>query len=120
MPSVPTNATSLALLPVGDVRSNLVNDARNFVPRNPRVLESRPVAFLHHHVAVAKAACLYFDSDPVRFWLRNLPLDHLQIRPWFSYLNYPHDPYSPFTQISLLSLTSARVIKLLRDQNCIR
>ena len=56
-------------LPLGPHRNTgaqFIDHANNFVPRDPRILKSRPQAFLHKHITVADAASLYPDQDLAR------------------------------------------------------
>src|SRR5215471_19154778 len=45
--AVPTHADTLSFLPSGDLGTKFIDYACNFVPRNPRILNSRPEAFFH-------------------------------------------------------------------------
>src|SRR5262249_13730113 len=78
--AIPAYADPLSLLPSGDLGAQFIDDAGNFVARNPRILNSRREAFFHKHVAVANAAGLHFDPDLSSSWRRNLALDNLEIR----------------------------------------
>jgi hypothetical protein len=88
--AIPADADPLSLLPSGDLGAQFIDDAGNFVARNPRILNSRPEAFFHKHVAVANAAGLYSDPDLSSFWRRNLALDNLEIRARFRNLRRFH------------------------------
>ena len=58
----PADAHALPHLPLTHARPERIDHARDFVPRDPRQLETRPQRFLHDDVAVADAA--RFDPDP--------------------------------------------------------
>src|SRR5215471_482094 len=42
MAAVPADTDALSLLPVGDISARFVDDAHDFVSRNPGILEARP------------------------------------------------------------------------------
>src|SRR5713101_6411481 len=62
LPAMPADADTLSLLPSGDLGAQFIDDACDFVPRNPRILNSRPEAFFYKYVAVANSAGLYLDA----------------------------------------------------------
>jgi hypothetical protein len=90
LPAMPTDADALSLLPGGDLGAEFIDDAGNFVPRNPGILNSRPEAFLHKHVTVANATGLDFDPHLASAGLRNLALDDLEISSGFRNLSRHH------------------------------
>src|SRR5207248_3928056 len=53
MSAMPTHADSLPGFPDRHPFTNRVNPTCDFMPRNPRILNSRPIAFLHQHVTMA-------------------------------------------------------------------
>jgi hypothetical protein len=61
MAAVPTDADALTFLPRGNAGTQFVDDARHFVPRNARILNSGPQAFFRQHVAVANPAGLNLE-----------------------------------------------------------
>src|SRR5260370_29410293 len=77
VPSIPSHANALALLPGCNIRANLIDHARNLVAGNAWILKSRPLPLLQHHVAVAHAASFHADAHPIRLWSRNLSFTNL-------------------------------------------
>src|SRR5207247_6813668 len=76
--AVPAPARPFPLLPRGDAGAQFVNDPRDFVSRNARILNTGPLAFLREHVAVAHATGLDLDAHLPGTRLRNLALDDLE------------------------------------------
>ena len=79
MAAVPSDTDALSLLPSGNAGAQFIDDARDFVSRNARILNSRPPAFFRQHVTVANATGLHLDAHLRRARLRNLPLHDLEI-----------------------------------------
>src|SRR5215469_13049779 len=90
LPAMPSHADALPFLPSGNFAAQCIDDARNSVPRNPRILNSRPEAFLHKHIAVADTTSLYLDQDLSRARLRNFPFDNLELPTRFGDLRRSH------------------------------
>src|SRR5215472_2053602 len=70
LPAMPSNADALALLPLRDAGTELIDDAHNFVPGNTRVADSRQGALLNNDITVANTTGLYFDAYLSRARLR--------------------------------------------------
>jgi hypothetical protein len=62
LPAMPADADTLSLLPSGDLGAQFIDDACDFVPRYPRILNSRPEAFFYKYVTVANPAGLTLMS----------------------------------------------------------
>src|SRR5262249_2799834 len=52
VPAMPADSDALSLSPSGDRGAERVDDAGNFVPGNPWILNSRPEPFFSKHIAV--------------------------------------------------------------------
>jgi hypothetical protein len=63
MAAVPPDSDALAGFPVGNVGTDGVDAAGDFVSGNAWILEARPMAFLYERVAVADAAGFDFNPD---------------------------------------------------------
>jgi hypothetical protein len=72
---MPADTDPLAFFPCGDARADLVDHAGHFVTRDTRVLQARPMAFLHKYVAMTNPAGLYFDANLVGAGCGDLSLD---------------------------------------------
>src|SRR5207248_2581117 len=68
-----------------------VNPTRDFMPGNPRILNSRPIAFLSQHIAMANSACLNLDTHLSAAGLRGGALDSFESSAWLVYLNDFHN-----------------------------
>jgi len=88
--AMPAYADPLSLLPSSHPGSHFIDDAGNFVPRNPRILNSRPQAFFHKHVAVADATGQNFDPNSSGRRLRHRSLDNLKLSFRRRYLGNVH------------------------------
>src|ERR1051326_7499174 len=88
--AVPADANALSDLPGTDPASDLVNPAGHLVSGYSRILDARPMAVLHHRVAVTDAACFDFDAHLVRRRLRNWPLDGFEVTARATHLNCVH------------------------------
>src|SRR5438309_52971 len=75
---MPSDADPLPRCPSEHARSDRIDHAGDFVPRNSRVLNAGECAFLRIRVAVADATGLNFDSDRTSSRLRNVALDELK------------------------------------------
>src|SRR5579863_4323738 len=90
LPAMPTDADTLSLLPSGDLGAQFIDDACDFVPRDPRILNSGPEAVFHEYVAVANPTSLHLDEHLSRTRLGNFTLDNLEISPRFGNLRHLH------------------------------
>jgi hypothetical protein len=88
--AVPTDANALARLPLGNAGAQFVDDARDFVSRNARILNAGPLAFFGERVTVADAAGLHLDAHLSCCGLGNLALDDLEIRSRLRNLRHFH------------------------------
>ena len=88
--AVPTDTDTLPLLPRGNTRIHLINDARHFMSGNTGKLNSGPRAFFREHVTVANATSLHLDAHLSYARLRNLALDDLEICARFRNLRHFH------------------------------
>ena len=79
MAAVPADTDALPLFPCGNVRTQFIDDARDFVSRDAGILNSGPKAFFREHIAVADATGLHFDAHLSRHRRGNLALDDLEI-----------------------------------------
>ena len=61
MSAVPAHAHALAGFPLRHARAHGIHHAHDFMAGHTRILDARPVAFLHQRIAVADAAGLDFD-----------------------------------------------------------
>ena len=96
MAPVPADADALSLLPLGNTGAQFIDDARDFVSWNARILNSWPGAFFREHVTVANAAGLYLDAHFSCNRIRNLALDDFEIGSWLGDLGCFHWCYSDF------------------------
>src|SRR5260370_32626516 len=96
MATMPANAGALSLFPLGNTRTHFINDARDFVPWNARILNAGPDAFFCEQVTVAHTACLHLDAHLSSSRLGNLSLDDFKICSRFRNLRRLHwrYPYS--------------------------
>src|SRR5260370_26700345 len=90
LPSMPAYTHALAYLPSTHTGANFINYASDFVSRNPRILNSRPEAFFHKHIAMTNAASLHLDAYFSCTRVRNLTLDNFEIAAWLRNLCYFH------------------------------
>src|SRR5438046_1729973 len=88
--AVPADADALPLLPLGNTVAQFIDDARDFMPWNARILNSGPRALFREHVTVADAAGLHLDEHVSCAWLRNLSLDNLEIGSRLRNLGHLH------------------------------
>src|SRR4029077_8144684 len=72
--AVPADADALALLPIGDARTEVGNDAGDFVAGRTRVGQAGPVPVFDQTVAEADAAGLHVDADLAGAGLRDFAL----------------------------------------------
>jgi hypothetical protein len=77
--TMPADSDTLPFCPRGHACANFINDARDFVSRNARKLDSRQQSFFHKHIAVADATGLYFNAYLSCIGLKNLAIDDLKI-----------------------------------------
>src|SRR5262249_5441524 len=77
--TMPTDTNPLSFFPSCNPSAQFIDDAGNFVARNPRILEARPEAFFDKHITVADPARLYFDAHLSRVRVGNGALDDLEI-----------------------------------------
>src|SRR6266481_5452952 len=96
LPSMPAHTHALAYLPSSHTGANFIDYASDFVSRNPRILNSRPEAFLHKHIAMTNAASLHLDAYFSCTRVRNLTLDNFEIAAWLRNLCHFHWRYSHF------------------------
>src|SRR5258708_37800557 len=82
--TVPSYSYTLAGFPVGDVGTDGVDAAGNFVPRNARVLDAGPITFLDQRIAVADAAGFDLNTDLVARRLGNISFDNFEITARFA------------------------------------
>ena len=87
---MPADADALSLSPSGDVVADRVDYSGDLVPRDPRVLDSGPVAFLREPVAVADAASLDFDAHMSGARLRDFVFNNFKRPIRSSDLHYTH------------------------------
>src|SRR5882672_12485627 len=78
MPAVPAHADPLTLLPDRHAYAASVDHYSNLVARNARILNPRPIAFLHQRIAMANTAGLDLNTHLPRTGLRNLPLHNFK------------------------------------------
>src|SRR5215470_13425365 len=78
--AVPAHADSLTFLPLRHACARFVDHPGDFVPWHARVHEAWPAAFLGEDIAVADSARLHANSHLPRRWLRDVPLDDLEVR----------------------------------------
>src|SRR6266849_5975255 len=74
MSPMPAHADALTLLPARNAHTRSVDHARDLVPGNARILDPRPVAFLHHRIAVTNPAGFDLNPHLSRAGFRNVPL----------------------------------------------
>jgi hypothetical protein len=99
--TVPSHSYTLAGFPVGDVSTDGVDAAGNFVPRNARVLDAGPITFLDQRIAVADAAGFDFNADLVARGLGNISFDEFEVAAGFADLNCFHFRHSASLSINL-------------------
>src|SRR5580698_8095355 len=90
LPAMPSDADPLSDIPLGNTSIEFIDDARDLVSGNARILNARPLTFLCQHVAVANAAGLHFDAHLSHTRLGNLAFDDFEIRPRFRNLRHLH------------------------------
>ena len=94
--TMPADADALALRPPGNTGTELVEDARDLVSWNARILNSRPQTVFRKHVTVANATGLHFDAHLSYSRRRNLALDDLEIGSSLGNLGRLHWCYCDF------------------------
>src|SRR5712691_6681928 len=75
---MPADANALSLLPSGYLGSHFIDFACHFVPRHPRILNSRPEAFFHEYVTVANTTGLHSNPYLPRTRFGNLALNYFE------------------------------------------
>src|ERR1700722_562413 len=80
MAPVPTHADAHALLPVGHVRPNGVDDAHHFVAGDTRVLYAGERAGDGEHIGMADTAGLHLDAHLAGFRIGYIPFDDFHTR----------------------------------------
>jgi hypothetical protein len=80
MAAMPTDTDALTQLPLGNAVAQFVDDARDFMSRNPRILNAGPRAFDRKHVTVTNPTSLHPDPDLSRARLGDLALHDLETR----------------------------------------
>jgi len=71
MTAMPADAHALARFPLPSTRTHSIHDPDHFMAGHARILQARPVAFLHQRIAVADATGLDFDPHPAGARLGN-------------------------------------------------
>ena len=68
--AIPSHPHPLTFRPADHASADLINDPRDFMPGNARVLDTGPVAFLREFVTVADSTCLHANADcaGARLW----------------------------------------------------
>jgi hypothetical protein len=79
MSAMPADTDALAGLPMCYTCTDCIDNTEDFMAWNSGILQTRPVAFFDHGVAVANAAGLDLDSDPPGFGLRNFAFDEFKV-----------------------------------------
>jgi hypothetical protein len=77
---VPANTHALSRLPLGNSRTEFVDDARDFVTWNTGILNPGPRAIFGQRVTVTNTARLHLDAHLPRTRSRNLSFHNLEIR----------------------------------------
>src|SRR5467141_2340615 len=90
MSAVPADSDSLPHFPPGNARAHSVDDSRDLMPGDARVLDPRPRAFFGIFIAVADAARLHFNPYRSGNRLRNVELHELKGTFRARYLYCPH------------------------------
>ena len=88
--AVPADADALSLSPPGNTRAQLINDARDFVSWNSRILNAGPITILGEHVAMTNATGLHLHAYLSHRRRGNLALDDLEICPRPRNLSHSH------------------------------
>jgi len=96
MTAVPSDSDALAGFPIGNVRTDTVDAAGDFVSGNAWVLEAGPIAFLYERVAVADAAGLDLNPDLGATGLGNISFDEFEITAGFADLDSLHSRHGSF------------------------
>lgn len=78
MTAMPAHTHVLARFPLRHTGAHGIHDADDFMARHTRILQARPVAFLHQRIAVADATSLNFDAHPAGDGLGNFTLDNFK------------------------------------------
>jgi len=94
MASVPSDSDALAGFPVGNVSTDGVDAAGDFVSGNAWILEAGPMAFLNEDVAVADAAGFDFDPDLAAGGIGNVSFDEFEIAVGFADLDSLHSRHN--------------------------
>ena len=79
---MPTDTNALAGFPWQDTFPDSVYNSDDLVPRNPRVLQARPMTLLDQGVAVADTTGLNSDPHQARANLRDLSFDNFKRPLW--------------------------------------
>jgi hypothetical protein len=88
--AVPSDAYALARLPVGNVSTNGVDAAGNFVSGNTWILDAGPMAFFYERIAVADAAGFDLNPDLVAGGVWDVSFDEFEVTAGFGNLNNFH------------------------------
>jgi hypothetical protein len=78
MSTVPANSHSLAFLPHRHASAKLVYYSGYFVAGDPRVLQPRPMTFLHEDIAMADPTSLHSDTDLVALRCGDISLHYFK------------------------------------------
>ena len=93
--AVPSNADALPLLPRGHASSKFIDDARDFVSGNARVIDAGETV-LCKHVTVAHTAGLNLDAHLPCIGIWNVALDNFEIGARLRNLSRLHWCYCEF------------------------
>jgi hypothetical protein len=96
MTAVPPDSDAPAGFPVGNVSTDRVDAAGDFVSGNAWILEAGPMAFLYERVAVADAAGFDFNPDLGAAGLGDVSFDEFEITARFADLDSLHFRHSFF------------------------
>src|SRR5262245_57787026 len=77
--AMPADADALPLGPSGNSGTHSVDETHHFMTWYARVLDTGPGTFLCERVTMTDAAGLHLDSHLSRCWVRNFPLDDLEL-----------------------------------------
>jgi len=87
---MPADSDALARLPVGNVSTNGVDAAGNFVSGNAWILDAGPVALFYQGVAVTDAAGFDLNPDLVAGGVWDVSFDEFEVTAGFGNLNNFH------------------------------
>jgi hypothetical protein len=79
MTAVPPDSGALAGFPVGNVGTDSVDAAGDFVSGNAWILEAGPMAFLYERIAVTDTAGFDFDPHLIAGGFGNVSFDEFKI-----------------------------------------